>query len=74
MDTAFAGGAQLSDLGLDLLQRMLQLNPERRITAQEALIHPWWAAMVGRVPAAYRCQATARISTLGREMREKKKK
>ena len=43
LGAAFAGGAQLSEQGLDLLQRMLALNPAARITAAEALAHPWWA-------------------------------
>lgn len=32
----------LSDSGLDLLKRLLTLNPNRRITAKEALEHPWF--------------------------------
>lgn len=37
------GGASfLSDSGIDLLQCLLQLNPERRITAAQALAHPWF--------------------------------
>lgn len=33
----------LSDLGLDLLQRMLVYDPEKRISAEEALKHPWFS-------------------------------
>jgi len=32
----------LSDLGLDLLQRMLCYDPKQRITAKEALAHPYF--------------------------------
>ncbi len=39
---AHAGGAQLSELGLQLLQRLLCLDPGQRITAAEALAHPWF--------------------------------
>jgi len=31
----------VDDLALDLIERMLQLNPEKRITVDEALRHPW---------------------------------
>ncbi|KAI1925870.1 negative regulator of the PHO system [Ophidiomyces ophidiicola] len=33
---------QIDRLGLDLLNRMLQLRPEMRISAAEALRHPWF--------------------------------
>ena len=33
---------QIDQQGLDLLQRMLQLRPELRISAKEALLHPWF--------------------------------
>jgi cell division cycle 2-like len=42
--TSFGGGgsAFVSDTGLDLLARMLTCDPEQRITAAEALAHPWF--------------------------------
>ena len=32
----------LSDLGLDLMLQMLVYDPDKRITAQKALEHPWF--------------------------------
>ncbi|KAI9803707.1 MAG: negative regulator of the PHO system [Piccolia ochrophora] len=34
---------QIDQMGLDLLSRMLQLRPEMRIGAKEALVHPWFS-------------------------------
>ncbi|KAL9113372.1 MAG: hypothetical protein Q9227_002413 [Pyrenula ochraceoflavens] len=38
---------QIDPLGLDLLQRMLQLRPDHRCSANEALRHPWFTEMAG---------------------------
>lgn len=38
---------QIDPLGIDLLQRMLQLRPELRITAAEALTHQWFSDLIG---------------------------
>lgn len=35
---------QMSDLGLDLVQRLLCFNPSARLTAQVALQHSWLAS------------------------------
>jgi len=32
----------LDDQGYDLMMRMLQYDPERRIIASDALNHPWF--------------------------------
>jgi len=39
---AKTGGTYLSSGGLDLLEKMVCYNPDVRITAQEALRHPWF--------------------------------
>ena len=33
----------LSDKGLDLMQKMMAYDPAKRITAEEALKHPWFS-------------------------------
>ncbi|KAL9239352.1 hypothetical protein vseg_013685 [Gypsophila vaccaria] len=38
----FTGSQVLSDSGLDLLSRLLTCDPEKRITAEEALNHRWF--------------------------------
>lgn len=40
--TATDASQRLSDSGVDLLSRMLRLDPSERITAEEALRHPWF--------------------------------
>lgn len=32
----------LTDLGLDLMQQMMTYDPSKRISAEEALNHPWF--------------------------------
>ncbi|XP_048499398.1 cyclin-dependent kinase G-2 isoform X1 [Beta vulgaris subsp. vulgaris] len=39
---SFTGSPTLSDLGLDLLSRLLHYDPEKRITVEEALNHRWF--------------------------------
>lgn len=40
--TAFAGRPTLSEKGFDLLNRLLTYDPEKRITADDALKHEWF--------------------------------
>ncbi|KAL2332681.1 hypothetical protein Fmac_013894 [Flemingia macrophylla] len=40
--TSFAGSPVLSDSGFDLLNKLLTYDPEKRITAEEALNHDWF--------------------------------
>lgn len=40
---------QIDPSGIDLLQRMLQLRPELRISAHDALQHPWFNDLPGQM-------------------------
>ncbi|PNX98911.1 cyclin-dependent kinase [Trifolium pratense] len=40
--TSFTGSPVLSDSGLDLLNKLLTYDPEKRITAEDALNHGWF--------------------------------
>ncbi|KAG4933049.1 Cyclin-dependent kinase G-2 [Glycine soja] len=39
---SFTGLPVLSELGFDLLKRLLTYDPEKRITAEDALLHDWF--------------------------------
>ncbi|KAL6999742.1 Cyclin-dependent kinase G-2 [Sarracenia purpurea var. burkii] len=40
--TSFTGSPVLSDAGFDLLNKLLTYDPEKRITAEDALKHDWF--------------------------------
>jgi len=40
-NVTFPEGKQISDLAKDLLLRLLEKDPTKRITAEEVLMHPW---------------------------------
>ncbi|KAG1331332.1 cyclin-dependent kinase G-2 [Cocos nucifera] len=40
--TSFSGRPTLSEAGFDLLNKLLTYDPEKRITAEAALKHPWF--------------------------------
>lgn len=40
--TSFTGRPTLSEAGFDLLNKLLTYDPEKRITAEDALNHPWF--------------------------------
>ena len=42
---SYTGGNILTDMGFHLLSQMLCYNPSDRITAQDALRHPYWSEM-----------------------------
>ncbi|XP_008807532.2 cyclin-dependent kinase G-2 [Phoenix dactylifera] len=41
--TSFTGRPTLSEAGFDLLNKLLTYDPEKRITAEAALEHPWFS-------------------------------
>lgn len=41
---------QIDSLGIDLLQRMLQVQPDLRCKAEDALEHPWFADLMNQPP------------------------
>jgi len=56
---------RLTDEGQDLLARMLQYEPSRRISAEAALRHPFFADLANRIPllAAHNtCTATVQVA------------
>ncbi|KAL7270689.1 negative regulator of the PHO system [Rhizina undulata] len=54
---------QIDQLGVDLLSRMLQLRPEMRISAKDALRHPWFADLKQlRAGMAAQGQAAAAVA------------
>lgn len=57
---------QIDPVGLDLLQHLLQLMPERRISAQQALQHPWFAEY-NTVPAAAAASAASAVAEYGQQ-------
>lgn len=62
MPSFSSSGPLLTDNGVDLLNRMLTYDPERRITAKEALMHPYFredpppkpVALMPTFPTAHR--------------------
>lgn len=58
---SFSGGAFLSDLGFDLLLRLLELDPAKRISASAALGHAWLA----EVPLPCSLAAMPKFATKG---------
>jgi serine/threonine protein kinase len=42
LNNTFSNAGVLSEQGFDLLSRLLSFNPKKRITAAEALSHPWF--------------------------------
>uniref|UniRef100_A0A0G4FU19 Cyclin-dependent kinase 2 homolog n=1 Tax=Chromera velia CCMP2878 TaxID=1169474 RepID=A0A0G4FU19_9ALVE len=50
-----------SDRCLDLLQRLLAFDPQRRLTAAEALLHPYFFEIPRPMPAKYPAEASRAI-------------
>ena len=55
---------QIDQVGLDLISRMLQLRPEMRISALDALKHPWFSDL-GLLRTQQAQQAQAQMQQMG---------
>jgi len=64
----------LSEVGLDLLEKMLCYDPSRRITAEDALKHPWFSEEP--LPALLEggMQSFPAVNEMSREQLRKKRK
>lgn len=62
---SYTGGPYLSAAGLDLLSGLLSMDPARRLTAAEALCHPWF----DEAPAACEPWAMSRFRSLNEDKR-----
>lgn len=52
--TSFSGGVYLNETGFDLLSKLLHMDPSQRISAADALKHPWLASEEPRpTPLSY---------------------
>ncbi len=51
----------LCDNGIDLLRRMLSLNPKKRITGIEALYHPYFSGYIKLIPSIIKEEKQIRI-------------
>ena len=40
---SYTGGPYLSQMGVDLMSKLLELDPDKRITCAEALKHPYFS-------------------------------
>ncbi|KAJ5191013.1 cyclin-dependent protein kinase phoss [Penicillium cinerascens] len=54
---------QLDPLGADLLNRLLQMRPERRISAADALHHPWFERLPSEPEPSENLAGHANLST-----------
>ena len=63
----------LSDLGLDLLQKMMTYDPSKRLSAEEALKHPWFREEPRCETLAQMPQFPAQNEISREELRKKRK-
>ena len=44
----------MDELGVDLLEQMLKMNPDERISAEDALKHPYFDDIQGLIKTIYK--------------------
>jgi negative regulator of PHO system len=62
---------QVDSLGLQLLGQMLQMRPEMRCSAHQALAHPWFAELNARGGASQGSYGSAPVQSMPQQPQQR---